>query len=500
MTAWYPPRRTPSRQSRRRHGRQRSSLRGRTLLIVALLAGLAWVAPGLVARWHQARSRATAAAPSPPAGYDWTTYGATPGNSFTAASGTLAAATAANLKLAWETPADAEVSGDPVAWGDRVFFGSRKGTAYAVSRRTGAVLWRRSLDGTGIDGGALVDAGRLFFATSGGRVFCLDPRTGATLWESASLLDGLKDALRASPKAYGGIVYEDLGGDDDDLHEQGGVVALNERTGAILWRTLLVHYAGGGAVVFSPPAIVPQLGELVVATGNPTPFPTNGGPADGIGPVPAGNDPDSDSLVALSLQSGRVLWTQQTHAHDADDRDFIAAPNVVPLAGGRLAVGAGEKDGAYYLFDAASGQPIWKTDLTQAQSGETLIVATAATAGGRIFVGTMDIPTGSAWPGNYQSPAVGRLVALDAATGQVDWTDVLPSAVAAAPVAAAGAQLAVEANGVLFAASPATGQVTWQAQTPGHIRNAEAALSLAGPAVLVPLSAPGGLAAYSPAS
>ncbi|HVB10115.1 MAG TPA: PQQ-binding-like beta-propeller repeat protein [Bacillota bacterium] len=469
--------------------------------ILALLgSSVALGAPHLAAAIHRVVTRVAAGGTSHPPtpaepgpATDWTSYGGGLGNTFANPTSPLSAATAPTLHMAWFAPAPGEVSSNPIASGNQVFFGTYDGSVQAVARDTGNLLWRDTLDGSPIDGGMLLDGGTLFAATSGGEVVAMDPATGQVKWTSANLLGGLKDALRASPVAYGGVIYESLGGTDDDLTEQGGVVALDEQTGRVLWRTMLVNYDGGGAAVFSPPAVIPQLGELVVATGNPTPFPGNAA-ADGA--VPAGSDPESDSLVALSLQGGQILWSAQALAHDGNDDDFIGAPNVVTLAGGTVAVGDGSKSGAYYLMNAATGRDLWHADLNL-PGQQTLIVATAAAADGRIFVGTMDVDPNGQWPANYQAPGTGRLVALDQQTGKVLWSEALPGSLAAAPVVGNGVVMALAADGQLLAVDAATGARLSQQQAPGEVWNAEAALSLAGGTLLVPLADPGGVADYT---
>jgi polyvinyl alcohol dehydrogenase (cytochrome) len=431
--------------------------------------------------------------PSP--GDAWKTYGGTLWNSYSNPDSAVTAATAARLQLSWRVAASGEVSGNPVVAGNRVFFGTWSGDVYAVARDTGGVLWTRSLGSSPINGGPLYDGGRLFIAASGGQLYCLSPEDSTVLWR-VGVLEGLPDdALRASPRAYAGTIYESLGGKGDVPRERGGVAAVDEQTGRILWRTDLVRYTGGGAAVFSPPAVIPDLGALMVATGNPVLFPADpvGG---GVGPAARGSEPFSESVVALSLRDGRVLWAQQTHPHDVQDFDFLAAPNVIRLSAGRLAVGAGEKDGTYYLFDARTGKPIWSTPLGRPRM-YTLIVATAAVAGDRIYLGIVDIPGGlSSLPENYQAPAKGRLVALDARSGRLLWSDSVPHAIAAAPVAGRDVVFAVEADGRLIAVDGATGRMLWTAKTGGTIWNAEAGLALVGGALFVPLAHPGGVVAY----
>jgi polyvinyl alcohol dehydrogenase (cytochrome) len=459
--------------------------------MLALLGSGVAVGKGLAKRSAAAAQPVTAAAQT--AGTSWPTYGGGLGNTFADPTSPVTAATVSSLTFAWSARSASEVSANPIVSGGTVFFGTDGGRAEAVTRKLGDVRWTTTLDGSPIDGGMALDGGRLFAATSGGHVYALDPATGKILWTSPDLLNGLKDALRASPKVFGGVVYESLGGTDDDLHEQGGVVALDEATGQVLWRTMLVDYQGGGAAVFSPPAIIPQLGELVVGTGNPTPYPGN---LAANGAVPAGNDPHSDSLVALSLKDGHILWATQTQAHDGTDLDFIAGPNVMTLSNGTIAVGDGEKSGDYYLMDAATGRLLWTANLTL-PGMQTLIVATAAASGGRIYVGTMDVGPSGLWPENYQEPGVGRLVALDAESGQVLWSDGMPGVVASAPVVGDGVVLALSANGQLLGLDPNTGATLWQTAVPGQVWNAEAGLTLAGSTLLLPLANPGGVTAYA---
>jgi len=486
----------PASEDPHRSRRRRSSAVAATAAALVLAGGIGLPSTLKAARplisTISSRVRApvstTATASTP--GADWTTLGGGLGNPFSSPS--PVAPPSSDL---WYAPADGEVTSNPVVVGNQVFFGTWAGTVYAVARTTGRVLWTAKVDGTPINAGTLYDGGHLFVATSGGRVAALNPATGAIVWISPPLFPGLSDALRAAPRVYGGVLYESLGGQDDALGEKGGVVALDEASGHVLWETTLVNYSGGGAAVFSPPAVIPQLDELVIGTGNPTPFP---GDTAAPGDVPSGPDPYSDSLVALSLTTGNVLWATQAHLADANDYDYIAAPNAFQLPDGRWVVGDGEKDGSYKLLDATDGTILWGTNLTL-PSMDTLVVATAAVGGGGIYVGTMDVAAQDAagnWPGNYQSPGTGRLVALDAETGVVVWSDAVASTIAAAPVAAAGTVLATLANGTVLAVNAATGATQWHTQAPGQIWNAEAALTLAGGVLYVPLANPGGVAAY----
>ena len=439
-------------------------------------------------------------APSPSevnaAGKNWPTYGGDIWNSFTLSSSSIAVSNINQMKQEWFAPADGEVSGNPVIANTVVYFTTDAGSVYAVSEKSGALIWKRSLDGSPINSGPLYDQGRIFISTSGGRIYALNPKTGGEIWRTGVLFGSLPDALRASPKAWNGVIYQSLGGTDDNKYERGGVVAVDEKTGYVLWREDLVQYAGGGSAAFGSPAIIPQLDELVVSTGNPTPYPTN---PDGVnrGPVPSGSDYYSDSLVALSLKDGHILWAKQVHSADANDYDFIAAPNALVLPKGSIAVGAGDKDGSYYLFDAKTGGLLWKKDLG-AFGATTLIMSTAAASGNAIFTETMDIPAlASSWPQKYQAPAVGRVIKLEADSGRVIWSTNIPAALVAAPTVANNLIFAIGANGTLFALNANSGSIVWQNATGGQIWNAEAALAAAGSAIFAPLSGKNGVVAFA---
>jgi outer membrane protein assembly factor BamB len=64
---------------------------------------------------------------------------------------------------------------------DLVFVGI-KGTAIALSRTSGEILWETYLKGSGFV--HLVLEGEDLFATTQGEVFCLDPATGEGRWNN----------------------------------------------------------------------------------------------------------------------------------------------------------------------------------------------------------------------------------------------------------------------------------------------------------------------------
>jgi outer membrane protein assembly factor BamB len=121
--------------------------------------------------------------------------------------------------------------------------GSKDGHCYAVSRATGEVAWdTRVTDGNG-DGGIISSPaaayGKVFMGASigktGGKVVALDQRTGNIIWQTEQPAPVIGAAAVA-----GGAVF--IGGTD------GGLRAYNAETGALLWSAKRGSMFGGVSI------------------------------------------------------------------------------------------------------------------------------------------------------------------------------------------------------------------------------------------------------------
>jgi alcohol dehydrogenase (cytochrome c) len=106
---------------------------------------------------------------------------------------------------------------------------------------------------------------------------------------------------------------------------------------------------GGG--IWETPAIDAELGLLYVAVANPF----------GDSAKRAGANLFTDSIVALTLDSGRLKWYfQQTH-HDVWDYDSGAPPTLFDMQvnGRRVkALAEASKNGYLYILDRETGKPV----------------------------------------------------------------------------------------------------------------------------------------------
>jgi|DewCreStandDraft_1066081.scaffolds.fasta_scaffold00844_3 outer membrane protein assembly factor BamB len=418
---------------------------------------------------------------------------------FNAVEGRITSTSVPHLLEAWRLRTDGPVN-MPVVSRGIAYFGSWTGKFYAVEVATGKVRWqirtetypepRYGFPTLGVTATAAVDADRVYFPTAQARVWSVDARTGKVLWRQAIGDPQADDISWSSPVVFGGRVYIGVSSRSDHPTQKGRVVALEARTGRILWTFSTVTYAtqewdAGGAGVTSTPTGDPKRNILYITTGNPR-SPTK--------ELPPGLNLYSESILALDVRSGRKLWHYQATPRDPLDLDFIASANLFTIRkNGRevRVVGAGKKDGFYYLVEATTGRLIYKRDLGAQEYGAT-ILGDAAVAHGRLYLGvTLFTPQGPR----------GKITALEPATGQILWEQPLQAHTFNRPTAAGDVVFLGDYTGNLSAFAATSGKLLWRRAMGGRIGpRGKDGVAIAAGTVLVPIGYPSyGLAALRPA-
>jgi outer membrane protein assembly factor BamB len=369
------------------------------------------------------------------------------------------------LTPAWSFRAASWITSSPTSAYGLVYVGTWNGRVVALREQTGKVVWSASLGANpervygGPRGviGSIAIAGHRVFAVSGSCVAAsFVAETGRQVWRRRVCSLARNDDTFASPVVAGGLVMFGIDITADRPTDQGRLIALDARTGRTRWVFDPVRYRGTGSGISASPAVDLRRGLAFIGTGNPTP----------VGSPPPGPDRLSESIVALDLRTGALRWSYgPVHPHDRLDRDFFASPNlfwIVGRAHSHEAVGEGNKDGVYYVVDARTGAPLWRTR-ADPHLAYGWILGTAAVAAGLIVV--------PVWAGD----AHGSLVALDARNGSVRWRRTMRG-VYGAPLIFGEVVFALESDGTLVALRLADGKqlLSLALGTPAHGRGPSA--------------------------
>jgi polyvinyl alcohol dehydrogenase (cytochrome) len=382
-----------------------------------------------------------------------------------------------DLHHAWSIPAPG-VSGTPVVHQGVVYWADWMGGVYAVNANSGEMKWNVTLE-RGSTSSLTFDGERLFLGDRDGRVYALNPDNGETIWEKR-LDDNSLAQVWSSPVVAEGVLLVGIGGkstnytDDELMSFRGSINALDAKSGEMLWRFETTRGPDGeefgpGVAVWSSPAVDLERGVLYVGTGNSYFHPAS---------------PFSDSLVALELHTGHVVWTRQFTTDDnftranpvGPDSDVGATPNLFQVDG-RDVVGVGDKSGHYYLMNREDGELLWSRALSP---GSSLggVIGNAAAADGRVYVASND---------NFRFT---QLYALSATDGADVWKVQLdgPSyggvlRLGSVLFAGSAGNYSGTVAGPLLAFDPETGEQLWKADLE-HSRGGS--IAAAGDTIFVP--------------
>ncbi|MBI3548616.1 MAG: PQQ-binding-like beta-propeller repeat protein [Elusimicrobia bacterium] len=423
-----------------------------------------------------------------------------------AAAAALDADKTKRLKLKWAFgfPKASEAWAQPTVVGGRVLTGSADGTVYALDAKSGCVHWTFKAD-AGVRGAVNIgeiDAGgrkrpAAFFGDVRGTVYAVDAATGERLWHRRVEAHPFAK-LTGSLRLHGGRLYVPVSSTEEAAAQdlayecctfRGSVVALDARDGTQVWKSHAITEAPGpvrknekgtqlrgpsGAAIWSAPTVDPKRGRLYVATGN-----SYSDPAAAT----------SDAILALELESGRIVWHRQVTSSDVfnlscamdegrhctkpvgEDLDFGASPILVEGAS-RSVLLAGQKSGVVTALDPdAGGAVVWQRRVGKGGRIGGIQWGMAAD-GAKVYAAVSD----AAWSAGEDGEQAldpsrgGGLFAVSVASGAVAWSappgpcgkrrscsPAQSSAVSAVP----GVVFSGSMDGHLRAYSAADGAVLW---------------------------------------
>jgi polyvinyl alcohol dehydrogenase (cytochrome) len=426
----------------------------------------------------------------------------------------LTAGKVSRLKLKWAFgfPGATALYGQTIVDG-RVFVSSNAGYVYSLDAATGCIHWSfksPAVVRSGITVGPLKPGSTriaAYFGDIRGNAYALDASNGELLWKAAADNQPLA-RVTGNPRLHEGRLYVPLASLEEDESRspqhicctfRGAMTALDSETGRLIWKSYTipqepkiikknsigVDYMGpSGAGIWTTPIVDTKRKALYFGTGNSFSEPA----------------PTSDSIMAMSLDTGKILWWQQAMANDvwhggcvqtipgrplgpgrgmppgrgnqppypADncvektepDWDYSASPNLATMPDGRTVIIASPKQAVVRALDPdKKGATIWEQDIARGIGGG---------AGETVFGGAVDDQS------IYFGLHLGNgLVALNLATGVEKWFRPLqnPEAMAthrgivAAVSVIPGVFFAGGMDGILRAVSPADGNSIWEFNT-----------------------------------
>jgi quinoprotein glucose dehydrogenase len=214
---------------------------------------------------------------------------------------------------------------------------------------------------------------RIFMGTNDARVIALDAATGLPCTDFGAQgevkldpgmrLDGPGEFQITSPPVVGRdvvVVGSSFADNRRVAAPKGTVRAFDARSGASRWSwDPLIHdgIESGHANVWAPMSTDDERGLLFLPTSSPSP--------DFWGGKRPGNNAHADSVVALKIETGEMVWSFQAVHHDVWDYDMPAQPTLarIDLASGpRDVVIQATKQGFLFVLDRATGEPVWPVE------------------------------------------------------------------------------------------------------------------------------------------
>lgn len=327
----------------------------------------------------------------------------------------ISAENVANLKLKWAFGiANATQSRSQPAIIDGVLFmASQTGVVHALDAESGCTYWRYQADSSirtaisvatitinsnvkegldvnvissdeGLEKNTAEEIPAIFFTNAQTIVSAVNALTGELLW-STKMDDHPAAAGTGALTYHDGVLYVPVAGVSEETASsradyecctfRGSITALNANTGERIWKTYTVDesqsrgvndegvplWGPAGVAVWSSPTIDEKRELIYVATGNAY--------AD---PAPS----TSDSIIALSMETGEIIWVNQV-LNDVwilgcnspnpncpnevgPDFDFSASPILTTLENGKDIIIATQKSGLGFSLDPDNeGALLW---------------------------------------------------------------------------------------------------------------------------------------------
>jgi polyvinyl alcohol dehydrogenase (cytochrome) len=311
------------------------------------------------------------------------------------------------LKWAYGFAGSKTMNGQSTVVGGRVFLGVDTGSVYSIDAVSGCSYWSYRAaapvrSAISIGPGRTPGESLAYFGDLKGSVYALNAANGELVWKK-EVETHPAARITGAPALFRDRLYVPVASGEEILAAmpdyqcctfRGSVVALDALTGRMVWKTSVIptapkpananargtqRFAPAGGGIWSSPTLDPQRHALYVGTGNAY-----------TAPAPK----TTDAILALDMDSGKVLWSVQDFSGDAwsrsctatesgrgtrdncpenagPDYDFGASPMLKMLPNGKTILVAAQKSGIIWAHDPdQKGAVVWKASVATAKPTE----------------------------------------------------------------------------------------------------------------------------------
>jgi PQQ-dependent dehydrogenase (methanol/ethanol family) len=255
---------------------------------------------------------------------------------------------------------------------DGVMYATGPNQAYAIDAATGQMIWSYSRPRTsglvgdaslGTNRGPAILGDKLFMVTDNAHLLALNRITGALMWEVVMPEEPQHYGSTVAPLIVNDTVIAGVSGGDWGI--RGFVASYRAETGELIWRHWTIPAKGeagseswkgpeptfGGGSSWLTGSYDPETDTLYWPTGNPWP--------DSDDRNRPGDNLFTDSILALSAQTGKLRWYYQFTPHDVRDRDANEPPVLVDTTyqgKARQLLLHADRNGFFYVLDRTNGK------------------------------------------------------------------------------------------------------------------------------------------------
>ncbi len=258
--------------------------------------------------------------------------------------------------------------GGGILFVDNTIYASAPDNVWAIDARDGTVLWHyywKSRGGTSLQTrGIGMWHNYIFFELHDDWAVCIDAKTGKEVWKKEISNFDQQYFSSNAPMVVGNHIIIGTGNDTD---QPAYIKSLDPETGSEQWRLYsTAQNAGepgvdtwasldaarhGGGTSWIPGSYDPDTHLYLFGTGNPTPAYT-GGRGDG-------DNLYTGCLLAVNVDTGKMVWYFGTSLHDTHDWDSTQTPILADaMFGGRMRklVMMATRNGYFYVLDRVTGE------------------------------------------------------------------------------------------------------------------------------------------------